>query len=237
MLEIPELGDRHHETWLALIDLASRSPAPWALIGAHMVASHAWLKGRDALRSTLDADVLVNVRAVTDATAAVSDALLSVEFEPETPSRSGQGFRFHRGEVVIDVLAPDGLGSRTDLRTVAGARTVKVPGGSQALARSGGVEVRSRDARGVVPMPNLLGALLVTVRAIDVHDAPDDKRRDAALLLSLVEDPDPLEADLSKGERKWLRAHTYLADPSHEAWEGMEIPQLGASVFLRLAGL
>jgi hypothetical protein len=237
MLAIPELGDTHHSTWLALIDLTSHAPAPWTLIGAHMVASHAWLNGREALRTTRDADVLVNARAVTDATSAVSEALLKADFEPETSSRLGQGFRFRRADVVIDVLAPDGLGSRTDIRAVAGARTVRVPGGTQALARSGDVEVQSRDTRGFVPMPNLLGALLVTVRAIDVDDAPEDKRRDAALLLSLVDDPDPLEADLSKAERKWLRSHQYLGEPSHEAWEGVESPELGASVFLRLAGL
>lgn len=235
MIDIPELGDANHETWAVLIELTKEPPAPWALIGAHMVAAHAWQRGRDLLRTTRDADVIANVRAVTNATAALSERLLEFEFELEDASRLGQGFRFRRGDVAIDVLAPDGVGAKAKLTTVAGAHTVQVPGGTQAIARSGPVAVRSRDLEGRIPVPNLLGALLVTVRAIAVDDAPDDKRRDAALLLSLVDDPSELYGDLRPSERAWLREHPNLGDPRSEAWEGIADPELGASVYLRLA--
>lgn len=202
-----------------------------------MVGAHAWQRGRNPLRATRDADVLVNARAIARATSAFSEALQADEFEFDQPSRSGQGFRFRRRDVVIDVLAPDGLGGRADLGTLGHAHTVAVPGGSQALARSFQQPIRSRDVEGVVPIPNLLGALLITVRAIAVDDAPNDKRRDAAFLLSLVDDPAPLDEEINRTERGWLRRHPGLADPRDEAWEGIDDPDLGASVFLRLARL
>lgn len=237
MIEIPDLGETNHDTWSSLMDLERSSRIPWTLIGAHMVAIHAWQNGREVLRSTRDADVLVNVRAVTGAAAAFSKELLARGFDLEQPSRSGQGFRFKHGQVVVDVLVPDGLGANTSLATLQGARTIQVPGGSQALARTAAVSVRSRDAVGAVPVPNLLGAVLITIRAIAVDDAPGDKRRDAALLVSLVEEPDELISDISGAERGWLRKHSYLGDPTHETWEGIDEPTVGASVFLRLADL
>jgi hypothetical protein len=237
VIEVPELGDGNHETWAVLATLAAHAPAPWTLIGAQMVGAHAWLRGRNPLRATRDADVLVDARAVAHATAAFSEALEAEEFELDQPSRSGQGFRFRRRGVVIDVLAPDGLGARARLVTLGRAHTVAVPGGSQALGRSDHQPMRSRDVDGVVPIPNLLGALLITVRAIAVDDAPSDKRKDAAFLLSLVEDPVLLDEEIETNERGWLRRHAYLADPGFEAWEGIDDPELGASVFLRLARL
>ena len=45
------------------------------------------------------------------------------------------------------------------------------------------------------------------VRAIEVDDVPRAQRADVAFLLSLVEDPEPLAAALSKSERRWLKRH------------------------------
>ena len=70
--------------WQELLHLAKNAPAPWTLVGAHMVALHGW-------------------------------------------------------------------------------RTVEVPGGSQALQRTEMVEVRVGRISGMIPVPNLLGAILVKV--------------------------------------------------------------------------
>jgi hypothetical protein len=58
--------------WLELIRLSKEQPAPWTLIGAHMVALHGWMRGRTPIRPSKDADILVNVRMVSEGTAAVS---------------------------------------------------------------------------------------------------------------------------------------------------------------------
>lgn len=236
-IEIPELGDTYHETWLALADLADSSPAPWTLIGAHMVALHCWRSGREPLRATRDADVLTNPRAVSTATADLSQTLTEIGFVFEEPSMGGQGFTFARRGVLVDVLAPEGLGSRARLRTIGAARTIEVPGGTQALSRTQPMAVRSRDLEAELPVPDLLGALLVTVRAIEVDDTPQDKKQDAALLLAAVDDPDLLDRGLTANERRWLRGHPYLGDPDEPLWDGIDEAVVAASVFLRLAHL
>jgi hypothetical protein len=104
MIDVPDLGQGFLEMWQELLLLAKRPPAPWTLIGAHMVA--------------------------------LSQTLLSRGFSLDGISPEGIGHRFVNGRVRLDVLGPDGLGGRNRLHTVSGARTVEVPGGSQALTRT-----------------------------------------------------------------------------------------------------
>ncbi len=146
----------------------------------------------------------------------------------------GIGHRFRRGRVKLDVLAPDGIGERADLHTVGTFHTVRVPGGTQALGRSSNVAVRSREVEGTVPLPSLLGAILVKVRAIAVDDVPEAQRGDVAFLLSLVEDPDILRADLTGTEVGWLRSQKTFEDPSAPAWRGISAAENGAIVYRRL---
>lgn len=237
MIEIPDLGDEFHEMWIELIDLAVVQPAPWVLIGAHMVAIHGWERGREQIRPSRDADILVNARVIADATAKMSQALIDRDYKLDGISPEGIGHRFVREKVSIDVLGPEGLGERADLRTVSGAHTVRVPGGTQALRRNQDVDVRSRLTRGTLPIPTLLGAILVKVRAIEVDDQPDAQRRDVAFLLSLVEDPDPLGVELSKSERGWLRRHPYFADPTNESYLGIGDAADAAISFRRFSGI
>ncbi len=214
--------------------LSAAPPAPWTLIGAHMVALHGWIRGRVPIRPSRDADILVNVRVAAEGTAALSRALVRDGYELSETALEGHGHAFARGEVSFDVLAPDGVGSSARLLTIHNFRTVTVPGGTQALNRSGQVQVRSRSTTGTVPVPNLLGAILVKVRAIDVDDVPDAQRSDVAFLLSLVEDPDELARQCSASERTWLRRHSDFGNPSHAAWEGVIRAEDGAIVYRRL---
>jgi len=234
VVDIPDRGDAFHEMWLELIRLSKEQPAPWTLIGAHMVALHGWMRGRVPIRPSKDADILVNVRMVSQGTAAVSQALVRDGYELNERSVEGHGHSFARGEVSFDVLAPDGLGSRAQLVTIHDFRTVPVPGGTQALHRTAPVEVRTRSVTGIVPLPDLLGAILVKVRAIDVDDVPDAQRSDVAFLLSLVEDPDELARQCSATERGWLRKHPYFGDPDDACWTGIIGAEDGAIVYRRL---
>ena len=196
MIEIPELGDDFHAMWVELIELAANPPAPWTLIGAHMVALHGWEAGSDQIRPSRDADVLVDVRAVTHGTMLMSGKLIERGYHLDGHSPQGVGHRLVRDKIRIDVLAPDGLAEQANLQTVGGARTVRVPGGTQALHRSRDVRVRTRSQQGSIPLPTLLGALLVKIRAIEIDDEPEAQKADVAFLLSLIEDPDPLAQDL-----------------------------------------
>ena len=222
--------------WLELMRLSSEPPAPWTLIGAHMVALHGWIRNRTPIRPSRDADILVDVRVVSRGTAAISRALVRDGYELSERSVEGHGHAFAKGEVSFDVLAPDGLGGRAKLVTIGAFRTVRVPGGTQALQRSAGVELRTRSAVGSVPLPNLLGAILVKVRAIDVDDEPQAQRSDVAFLLSLAENPDEMAEQCSRTERNWLRKHPYFADPNDVCWDGVLGSEDGAIVYRRLVG-
>jgi len=237
VVDVPELGDSVHEMWVELFDLAARPPAPWVLIGAQMVALHGWAQGRTQIRPSEDADLLVNVRTVTKGTELMGQALVKRGYRFDGASPEGVGHRFRTAHVSLDVLGPDGLGPNTNLRVAEGAHTVEVPGGSQALNRSEEFTVRSRRRSGRVPIPNLLGAILVKVRAISVDDNAEAQRRDVGFLLSLVRDPDSLEGNLARSERKWLRGHDYLADSGHDSYAGLPEAEDAAIVYRRLANI
>lgn len=211
MVEIPDLGESSVKMWQELMLLAEHSSAPWTLIGAHMVALLGWANNRVSPRASHDADILVNARMASDGTARISRDLQK------------------RGFIL------DGVGRKARLFTVAGARTVAVPGGTQALKRSLRINVRAGTTSGAIPTPNLLGALLVKLRAIDIDDQPDAQRRDVAFLLSLVADPDPLEIDISASERRWLRGHPEFMDPGANCYQGIEHSSDAATVYRRLA--
>lgn len=215
------------EAWEAALDLHFEHPRGWTIIGAQMVALHAAEHGRTPPRHSLDLDVLVNVRLLASGTERLARSLVAAGFELEGQDSFGVGHRFRRGRATIDLLAPDGLSERARPLTIPPARTVSVPGGTQALARSELVEIQVRGRRGHVRRPNLLGAILIKARAVDVDDAPDAQRLDFAILLARVENPRALRTMLSPSERRWFHARAELLDPSHPAWRSIDEPDVG----------
>ena len=222
MIHIPADTQTQRHVWQTLIDLDQRQPHGWTLIGAQMVALHAYERDRTPPRRSLDADVLVNVRTVEAGTRHLAQLLLGAGFTLEGVDPEQVGHRFRRDDVSIDVLGPDGLRAETKhraLATVPPARTVAVPGGTQALQRTERVPVTIDDLHGTIPRPNLLGAILVKARAVAVDDVPANQRQDLAFLCSLVDDPRSLAAQLAGSERRWLRQRTELLDPTADAWQ------------------
>ena len=186
-----------------------------------MVELHAAERRRALSRLSLDADALANARD-RNGTRRLSRALTDAGFELQEPSALGLGHVFSRGPVEIDVLAPDGLNSIARRITVPPAHTVEVPGGTQALWRTELVEVRLGRSRGRLPRPDLLGAILLKSRAVDVDDAPENQRADLALLLSFVDQPERLAARLVGRERSWLRRRKELDDSGALCWAPLD---------------
>jgi len=222
MVDLTHLDPLSGAIWDVLLDLAEVQPRGWTLVGAQMVVLHGLERGRVLARATAVADVLVDVRLIQDGTQQLARRLVERGFDLEGISAMGIGHRFTNGQVKIDVLAPDvQVRNKKALTTIAPARTVCVPGGSQALARSRGVEIIRGQRTGQVPCPALLGAILVKARAVDVDDLPDAQRGDLAFLLSLAEDPRALVAELRGKERSWLRHRAELLERDHPAWRGL----------------
>lgn len=205
--------------WHATSELAEALPrGSWTLIGAQMVFLLAYEHGLPIGRTSGDVDLMMDVRAMTRATRQASQVLKRLGYELEPPTPDGRGHRFRRGDAIVDILAPDGIGARASLVTIPPARTIAVPGGSQALARSRDVRVVLEGDEIILPCPSLLGGILIKARAIDVADDPDKHRRDLALLLSAVDDPRALRDELRRTERLWLRRRGELLDSSHPVW-------------------
>jgi hypothetical protein len=209
--------------WSALLDLADVQ-VPWVVVGARMVELHALEHQRVLGRASFDGDAMADARVRPNPVRRLAQVLVESGFELTDVAVMGTGHTFRRGDVEIDLLAPESLGASSEQArtTIPPLHTVEVPGGRQALDRAEWVEVQLEARRGRLPRPNLLGAILLKVRAVDVDDAPDNQRRDLALLLSLVDDPDELTLALHGQERGWLRRRTEMNREDAECWTGIK---------------
>ena len=116
------------------------------------------------------------------------------------------------------MLAPEGLGPRTDITTTRPGRTLQVPGGTQAIARTELLPIAAGDSEGLVPQPSLLGAIIIKPPRVDADDLPHTQRNDLALLLSLLEQPTAIREQLTPKDRKRLRRRSEMLNSEHQAW-------------------
>ncbi len=233
-VELPSEPAGAAALWELLVDLADEMPVPWMLIGAQMVALHALRWQSEPPRPSRDGDILVDIRQRPGGTRVLSEHLVAKGFELETPSWEGVGLEFRRNDVAIDVLAPDNVGDRADLRTLPPARTVSVPGGTQAIRRADIVEVRLGDRTAAIPVPSLLGALILKVKAITVDDVPEAQRTDVAILLSLEADWEVFAGELTAAERTLLRRYSEFADPENAVYEAVSRARDAAAAYRQL---
>ena len=218
-LELPSLPGYNDALWETLLQLACTETLPeWTLIGGQMVLLHALEHEVEPTRFSTDIDVVVNARVVTGGIRRFVATLESLGFSLAGETPDGVAHRFQRARASIDVLAPDGLGSRADLTTTPPSRTLQVPGGTQALERTELLPVRFADQQGLIPRPSLLGAIVCKAAAVFVDDTPDAQRRDIALLLSLIDDPEDLATRLTRRDRQRLRHIAELATIAHPVW-------------------
>jgi len=194
--------DESARLWASVGDLTELLPPDWVLIGGLMVQIHALEHAVEDVRATTDIDVLGQARP-QGPLRAIDKALRADGFEPEPPDLDGYAFRYSRDGLIVDLLAPDGVKPPPTLGM--GRAAIGVPGGSQALARREEITVRLGERTFTLRRPTLLGAILIKARSLVVHHDPESQREDLLLLLSLVEDPRTMAAELKKSERGWLR--------------------------------
>jgi hypothetical protein len=222
-VRLPTLAGHDDELWDTLIELSEVRPGEWTLIGGQMVFLHGIEYGASPPRISTDLDVLVNARIAGRPVAAFAAGLEDLGFEVDGISPDGIAHRYRRNRVAIDVLAPEGVGRRTDLTTTPPGRTLQVPGGTQALDRTQLLPVSTPSRSGHVPRPSLLGAIVGKALAVRVDDVPDAQRLDLVFLLSLVNDPFAMADELTKTDLRRLRARKELIEGEHRAWNHLDV--------------
>lgn len=221
VIELPPLGPPINELWHVLLELEERLTVPWSVIGGQMVLLHALEHGHTPPQISQDGDVIADIRADPASIGAIVAELEHMGFELHEISTDGIAHRYTResdpAPVVIDVLAPEGVGERANLVTSPPGRTVEVPGGTQALARTELVNITHEHREGRLPRPTLLAAIVGKAAATKLP-RPERHYRDLALLLCLVEDPFALVDELTPKDRRRLRLANNLDDDAHPAW-------------------
>ena len=203
---MPAMTEAQTAGWLALLDLHDRPPTGWTLVGGQMVHLLCVERGAYAARPTEDADAVLDVRAHPRILHTFTAALSDLGFKADGRSWEGHEHRWVRGSAQIDVLIPRGIGARAAARRgVSGGTTVQTPGAQQALDRSQDVAVVVDGHGGVVPRPNLLGALVAKAAAYTVVNDPKRARHltDFAVLTTLIAPSDRVE-DAEKRDRAYL---------------------------------
>ncbi len=230
-LMLPRLGPHHDDLWTTLCDLGDAHHEGWVVVGGQMVMLHALQAGREPGRVSRDLDTVIDARVRPPALPMFLATLAKLGFKSAGVSPDEVAHRFARGSVHVDVLGPDGLGDRSDLRTTGTATTIQVGGGTQALQRAERVPVRHGDLIVHVPRPNLLGAIVIKAAAVHTDPHPQRHVRDIAFLCSIAADARAIRADMTPKDLQRLRAVTVLDDRTDGAWRLLDDPELGYTAF------
>jgi len=232
MIVMPAMSAAQEASWNGLLDLHAAFPDGWTLVGGQMVHLHCAERDFEPRRPTPDVDTILDVVGRPTILMEFTTVLVKeLGFESAGVSPDDVQHRFVRGAASIDVLVPGGVGERAASRKgITGSRTIEAPGGKQAIHRSHPVEVRIGDRVGTVRRPSLAGALISKAYAhtVSADTGKGRHRSDFATLAAMVGRRDFLDEDMSKNERRRLRAMmtAVLADPlategSREALDGL----------------
>lgn len=168
---LPALRGAAGYSWSGLLDLSDEIPDGWCLVGGFMVMLHCVERGAVTTRPTDDGDAVVDLRARQGMLRDVTAALVRRGFRADGISAEGHQHRWVRGDAVIDVLVPEGIGERAGRATgVGGATTLQAPGATQALNRSTRVGIRHGTRSGTIRRPSLLGALVAKAAALSIPE-------------------------------------------------------------------
>jgi len=190
----------------------------WTLVGGQMVFLHQIERSSTEVRPTDDVDVVVDLRAEPGALRRIHQVLRDAGFSQHSPGADGVAHRYGRGAALLDVLAPDNLGAKSNLK-IGGGRTIAASGSTQAIRRTSEVLVRIGNEAGPVRRPDVVGALLGKCAAVTKIVSQTTAGRlkhlgDLDALALLLGPDDRRDADLSKSERKALRRILALGELS-----------------------
>jgi len=205
--------------WSLVADLADRlRPDSWILIGGQMVALHLHLAGATPGRTTTDVDIVADVLTARASFHACKAAARDMGLDAQ-PSITGQILhRFSGPAGQLDLMVPDHLPTQLTNQFTKPV-PVAVPGGQRALDRRIAVDVTTEFGPASIPVPDLLGALVLKARAaVSTTRGRDRHHVDLAQLAAIIDDPiDALES-LDTKEKKYLRRVQVTDDPTMSPW-------------------
>jgi predicted nucleotidyltransferase len=219
---LPPLTGALDRLWDLVLDIAGRlHPTSWVLVGGQMVMLHGIAAGRTPTRASQDVDVLADLLSDRAGLSRCVQAVRELDLQPE-PDSTGKVYRFRRAAdgAIVDVLAPDHSPPRWSLRTAVGGDTIRIDGGHQALQRATQLTVVKGSRSATVPVPDLLGALVLKAAAW-LTTSRDRARHsgDVAFLASLMTDPLAERTRFAGSDRKRLqRLDRVLGDPDAAEW-------------------
>jgi predicted nucleotidyltransferase len=209
--------------WSLVAEFSSHlDPTQWALIGGQMVALHLHLAGEVPGRTTIDVDVVADLIAAPESFRACRAAAAAMDLVAQ-PSITGRNLhRFAGAAGQIDLMVADHLPSAVT-RGFTRPAPVSIAGGQRALDRRVVVQIETEFGRGHVPLPDLVGALVLKARAA-IADTRDRERHltDLAQLASIINDPIGLIGALDKKERRALRRVHLSHDPTQTPWLALD---------------
>lgn len=206
-VEIPS----HVHPWSTVYQLSHEcNKSLWLLTGGLMVQLHAIMNGITA-RPTSDADLLIDVMANKDGVRQIYSALQHLGFTLQT-GLSGYATRLKNSHNdIVDVLVADHtLKKLAKFLKIFNIPLMSMPGGAQAIERSMLIKLidKVNNVEAELRIPDLLGALILKSAAYSADNVGDKERHlyDAALIASLIDDPDAEAKRLhSKNDYKRLR--------------------------------
>jgi hypothetical protein len=218
VVDLDALDGQSKQLWREALAVMAALNGPWTLVGGLMVQLHAARHRQIDIRVTVDVDILADSRRRPSGTELVGAQLERLGFTPASDHilrGPPTAFRFQRGGLIVDLLAPEHGGKRSPPISVEGFQALEVGGGTQALARSEAVAVQLDGQQAEVRCPNLIGAILMKARAVVRGNRPKD-RDDLVVLLACVDNPIALQKEIKPTERRWLRRvkdHVELEEP------------------------
>lgn len=234
VVNVQHLTEEELRAWHTLFDLYEAIPGGWALVGGQMVHLHCWQRDIEPPRVTTDADLIMDIRANRQSLHQISACLAKLGYVEDGRSPENIGHRWVRDRASFDLLIPEGLSEKAaKATTVTGARTVQVPGGTQALDRAQVVAVQLADRRGFVIRPSLLGALVGKAAALEIPVDPGRERHviDFATLASLIVDPIGMRALVKPKDKTRVARMIAKADSERSAWQGADARGTAVAAF------
>ncbi|BDR55194.1 hypothetical protein KIMH_13050 [Bombiscardovia apis] len=240
-VDIPSAGN----PWNLVYRLAeAQSDSAWLLAGGLMVDVHAKLAGLES-RPTTDADFLIDIVSECNSATRLQRVLEKEGFQLQPGTFTSYTTRMVAPEngSTVDLLVADHLPKNLQrYAKFAGDSNpvLPMPGGAQALQRRMEVVLRDHQRQVTIFVPNVLGALILKGAAWQNDHLGHQGRhlQDAALLASIIEDPDrEAQEHFSRNDRRRLRIlHDELPEDSqHWAYLDADRRQAGIDALQVLA--